>query len=198
MKNVSLYFSSRVLWCSVCHIPFILSFSFSPCPSLSVSLSLSVCLSVFDACSFSLASAWQLCPDFIFASALCGGLLHSPFQNCSWLTSLLWLQKYKLCSFPLLFCLSRRSWWPVHVTPEFWLGIFLLASSGIFPSSYKSSSSDSSCPCSTVSGFTPCNWGMCCVSIGEALRFCPRSFTCAGNHFSFPHSFPQFCSISQS
>ena len=156
-----------------------LSIPAPPSPYLSLFFS----LSVFHA-YFSFTSAWQLCPDFIFASALCGWLLHSPFQNCSWLTSLFWLQKYKLCSFPLLFCLSRRSWWPVHVTPEFWLGIFLLASSDIFPSSYKSSSSDSSCPCSTISGSTPCNWGMYCVSIGEALRFCPRSFTCAGNHFS--------------
>lgn len=71
---------------------------------------------------FHLAHAWQLCSVFLFVHTLCGWI-YSPYQIYSWLSSLLWLQKYKLCCFPLHFCLSSRSWWPVHITPELWLGI---------------------------------------------------------------------------
>lgn len=99
--------------------------SFSLAVPAPLSPYLSICLPLFMPILFHLANTWQLCTDFLFVSAPCGWL-HSPCLICSCLTSLLWLQKYKLCSFPFLFCLSRRLWWPVHITLAYFCQLVLI------------------------------------------------------------------------
>lgn len=142
MKNVSVLTCIFLLEFFDLCMPHPFLFLAAP-PVLSLSSFLSVCL-VFMPLLPHLPGAPRLCPDFAFASALCGQRPHH-----SRLSSLAWLL------FPLLFCLqeavgarAQYSWTLTRHT--------LAASSDIFPSPYQRFSYASPCPRSTVS---PPAWG---------------------------------------
>ena len=166
---IKLYFSSRVLWSLVCHIHYFFFFLQSlPLLSPYRAVFQFVCFS----CLFffillvldSSAQTSYLLPDCVgnFLTLHISIILGSA-HFCGYKIYTLQLSTPLLSLQEVVVTCTHYSWtltWHIFA-----------ASSDIFLSSYKNFSYDSSCPCNTISGFTPCDWGVYCVSIVEALRF---------------------------